>query len=205
MDLEFNKNEDQLKQLCSQLATKAKKTMAGGGEKRADEQHLKGKLTARERIEYLVDPKSPFLEVGLFAGDGMYKEQGGCPGGGVVTGLGKVHGRLCVIVANDATVKGGTYYPLGGEIANLWNNYIDGINVTNTETGASVENLASIRDGHMDLGMAVHVPALQALNGEADFEGNEVKNAAFIGHLYPEVIQIVTREKTKIDSFDDLK
>lgn len=101
--------------------------------------------------------------------------------------------------------QGGTYYPLGGEMANLWNKYIDGVNVTNTETGASVENLSTIRDGHMDLGMTVHVPALQALNGEAEFAGNEVKNAAFIGHIYPEVIQIVTREKTKIKSFDDLK
>ena len=101
--------------------------------------------------------------------------------------------------------QGGTYYPLGGEIANIWNKQIDGINVTNTETGASVENLASIRDGHMDLGMAVHVPALQALNGEADFEGSKVENAAFIGHIYPEVIQIVTREKSKIKSLDDLK
>lgn len=101
--------------------------------------------------------------------------------------------------------QGGTYYPLGGEIANLWNKHIAGINVTNTETGASVENLASIRDGHMDLGMSVHVPASQALNGEADFEGNKVENAAFIGHIYPEVIQVVTREKMKIKSFDDLK
>ncbi|WP_246880372.1 TAXI family TRAP transporter solute-binding subunit [Sporosarcina sp. 6E9] len=101
--------------------------------------------------------------------------------------------------------QGGTYYPLGGEMASIWNKHIDGVNVTNTETGASVENLASIRDGHMDLGMAVHVPAGQALNGEADFKDNEVKNAAFIGHIYPEVIQIVTREKTKITSFDDLK
>lgn len=101
--------------------------------------------------------------------------------------------------------QGGTYYPLGGEMATIWNKHIDGINVTNTETGASVENLASIRDGHMDLGMAVHVPAGQALKGEADFKDNEVKNAAFIGHIYPEVIQIITREKTKIDSLDDLK
>ncbi len=101
--------------------------------------------------------------------------------------------------------QGGTYYPLGGEMANLWNKHIDGVNVTNTETGASVENLSTIRDGHMDLGMTVHVPAVQAINGEAEFEGNEVKNAAFIGHIYPEVIQIVTREKTKIKSFDDLK
>ncbi|MET3655723.1 TAXI family TRAP transporter solute-binding subunit [Sporosarcina psychrophila] len=101
--------------------------------------------------------------------------------------------------------QGGTYYPLGGEMANLWNKYIDGMHVTNTETGASVENLSTIRDGHMDLGMSVHVPALQALNGEAEFEGHEVKNAAFIGHIYPEVIQIVTREKTKIKSLGDLK
>ncbi|WP_144461234.1 TAXI family TRAP transporter solute-binding subunit [Siminovitchia fortis] len=101
--------------------------------------------------------------------------------------------------------QGGTYYPLGGEMANIWNKHIDGVNVTNTETGASIENLASIRDGNMDLGMSVHVPALAALNGEGDFEGAEVKNAAFIGHIYPEVIQIVTREKTGIKSLDDLK
>ncbi|MDW0112542.1 TAXI family TRAP transporter solute-binding subunit [Sporosarcina saromensis] len=101
--------------------------------------------------------------------------------------------------------QGGTYYPLGGEMANLWNKYIEGINVTNMETGASVENLSSISKGQMDLGMTVHVPALNALNGKADFEGNPVTNAAFIGHIYPEVVQIVTREKTEISSFDDLK
>ncbi len=100
--------------------------------------------------------------------------------------------------------QGGTYYPLGGEIANLWNKHIDGINVTNTETGASVENLATIREGHMDLGMAVHVPARQAQMVKAEFEGHEVTNAAFIGHIYPEVIQIVTREKSDINSLDDL-
>lgn len=101
--------------------------------------------------------------------------------------------------------QGGTYYPLGGEMANLWNKYIDGINVTNMETGASVENLSSISQGQMDLGMTVHVPALNALNGKADFKDNPVQNAAFIGHIYPEVVQIVTREKTKINSFDDVK
>ncbi|MBS1555560.1 MAG: acyl-CoA carboxylase subunit beta [Bacteroidetes bacterium] len=112
MDLEFNKNEDQLKQLCFQLKTKAKKTMLGGGEKKIDEQHQKGKLTARERIEYLTDKGSEFLEVALFAGDGMYKEQGGCPSGGVITGIGFVKGRQCVIVANDATVKAGAWFPI---------------------------------------------------------------------------------------------
>ncbi|PAV28912.1 hypothetical protein CIL05_14915 [Virgibacillus profundi] len=101
--------------------------------------------------------------------------------------------------------QGGTYYPLGGEMATIWGNNIEGINVTNTETGASIENLASIRDGNMDLGMAVHVPAQDAVNGAGDFEGNEVQNTAFIGHIYPEVIQIVTRENTEIESLDDLK
>lgn len=100
--------------------------------------------------------------------------------------------------------QGGTYYPLGGEIATIWNNNIEGLSVTNTETGASIENLASIRDGNMDLGMTVHVPALDAIAGEGDFEGNEVTNAAFIGHVYPEVVQIVTRENTGIEGLEDL-
>jgi acetyl-CoA carboxylase carboxyltransferase component len=111
-DLEFNKNEDQFKQLLYQLQSKAKKTKLGGGEKKMEEQHQRGKLTARERIEYLTDDGAPFTEIGLFAGDGMYKEQGGCPSGGVVTGLGYIHGRLCVIVANDATVKAGAWFPI---------------------------------------------------------------------------------------------
>jgi 3-methylcrotonyl-CoA carboxylase beta subunit len=112
MDIEFNKNEDQLKQLCSDVKVKSKRTMAGGGEKKIEDQHQKGKLTARERIEYLIDKGSRFLEVGLFAGDGMYKEQGGCPSGGVVTGIGYVKGRQSVIVANDATVKAGAWFPI---------------------------------------------------------------------------------------------
>lgn len=111
-DLEFNKNEDQFKQLVSHLHTKEKKTRLGGGEKKIDEQHQKGKLTARERIEYLIDKKTSFLEIGLLAGEGMYKDVGGCPSGGVVTGLGHVEGRLCMIVANDATVKAGAWFPI---------------------------------------------------------------------------------------------
>ena len=111
-DLEFNKNEDQFKQLVEQLHHKSKKTKLGGGHKKIEEQHQKGKLTARERIEYLTDKNSSFLEIGLFAGDGMYKEYGGCPSGGVVTGLGYIAGRLCVIVANDATVKAGAWFPI---------------------------------------------------------------------------------------------
>lgn len=111
-ELDYNKNEDQYRHLVSQLNHKAKKTRAGGGEKKIEEQHKKGKLTARERIEYLIDSGSHFLEVGLFAGDGMYAEQGGCPSGGVITGLGHVQGRLCMIVANDATVKAGAWFPI---------------------------------------------------------------------------------------------
>ncbi|HPW63360.1 MAG TPA: acyl-CoA carboxylase subunit beta, partial [Cyclobacteriaceae bacterium] len=102
----------QLKQLCSQLKARAKKTKLGGGEKKIDEQHQKGKLTARERIDYLIDKDSYFLEVGLFTGDGMYHELGGCPSGGVITGIGYVKGRQCVIVANDATVKAGAWFPI---------------------------------------------------------------------------------------------
>jgi 3-methylcrotonyl-CoA carboxylase beta subunit len=111
-DLEFHKNEDHLKQLVSQLNAKAARTKLGGGEKKIEEQRQKGKLTARERIEYLTDRNSTFLEIGLFAGEGMYKEVGGCPSGGVITGVGYVKGRQCMIVANDATVKAGAWFPI---------------------------------------------------------------------------------------------
>jgi 3-methylcrotonyl-CoA carboxylase beta subunit len=110
--LEFNKNEDKLKQLTSQLKEKTKKVKLGGGEKKIEEQHQKGKLTARERIEHLTDKGSEFLEIGIFAGDGLYKEVGGCPSAGVITGIGYVKGRQCVIVANDATVKAGAWFPI---------------------------------------------------------------------------------------------
>jgi 3-methylcrotonyl-CoA carboxylase beta subunit len=112
MDLEFNKNEDQLKQLHFHLQSKAKKIKLGGGEKKIKEQHDRGKLTARERIEYLTDTNSYFLEIGLFAGDGMYPEHGGCPSGGVIAGIGSIKGRQSVIVANDATVKAGAWFPI---------------------------------------------------------------------------------------------
>lgn len=111
-DLDFNKNEDQLKQLISQLRSKEKKARLGGGEKKIEEQHQRGKLTARERIQYLIDKKTEFLEIGLFAGDGMYQEVGGCPSGGVLTGIGYINNRQCVIVANDATVKAGAWFPI---------------------------------------------------------------------------------------------
>ncbi|QOI96195.1 MAG: acyl-CoA carboxylase subunit beta [Flammeovirgaceae bacterium] len=111
-DLEFNRNEDQYKQMIHRLHVKTVATKLGGGEKKIKEQHQKGKLTARERIAYLTDKDAAFLEIGLFAGDGMYKEQGGCPSGGVVTGIGYIKGRQCVIVANDATVKAGAWFPI---------------------------------------------------------------------------------------------
>jgi 3-methylcrotonyl-CoA carboxylase beta subunit len=111
-DLGFNRNEDVYKQLIHQLQTKANKTRLGGGQKKIDDQHTKGKLTARERIEYLTDKGSDFLEIGLFTGDGMYTEYGGCPSAGVVAGIGYIHGRQCVVVANDATVKAGAWFPI---------------------------------------------------------------------------------------------
>jgi acetyl-CoA carboxylase carboxyltransferase component len=111
-DSEFNKNEDQFRQLLDELKRRAKITKTGGGQKKVDEQHKRGKLTARERIDYLIDKDSFFLEIGLFAGDGMYQEYGGCPSAGVITGIGYVAGRLCVIVANDATVKAGAWFPI---------------------------------------------------------------------------------------------
>jgi 3-methylcrotonyl-CoA carboxylase beta subunit len=112
MDIEFNKNEDQLKLLCSQLRSRWDKIKLGGGQKKIDEQHKVGKLTARERIDFLIDPNSNFLEIGTFAGEGMYEEVGGCPSGGVVCGIGYVASRQCLIVANDATVKAGAWFPI---------------------------------------------------------------------------------------------
>jgi 3-methylcrotonyl-CoA carboxylase beta subunit len=111
-DLEFWKNEDQYKQLVQRLQAKAIKTQLGGGQKKIDDQHQRGKLTARERIHYLTDKGSDFLEIGLFAGEGMYEEYGGCPSAGVVAGIGYISGRQCAIVANDATVKAGAWFPI---------------------------------------------------------------------------------------------
>ncbi len=112
MDLEFNKNEDVNKRLSFDVTTRLKKIYQGGGEKAAAKQREKGKMLARERIAYLLDKEKPWLEVGAFAGDGMYAEHGGCPSGGVVCGIGYVSGRQCVIVANDATLKAGAWFPI---------------------------------------------------------------------------------------------
>ena len=114
-DLEFNKNEDVMKLLISQLKGKLAKVHLGGGQKSIDKHKAKGKMTARERVDFLIDEGTDFLEVGAFAGEGMYEEYGGCPSGGVVTGLGYVSGHLSMIVANDATVKAGAWFPITGK------------------------------------------------------------------------------------------
>lgn len=101
-----------LDSLLEQLRQKTAQTQLGGGQKKIDDQHRKGKLTARERIAYLTDDDRPFVEIGLFAGEGMYAEHGGCPSAGVVAGIGYVSGRQCVVVANDATVKAGAWFPI---------------------------------------------------------------------------------------------
>ncbi|MDX2302553.1 MAG: acyl-CoA carboxylase subunit beta [Microscillaceae bacterium] len=115
MDLEYNKNEDLYKQLLFKLEGRLQKVKEGGGKKRIEKQHEKGKLTARERIQYLIDENSDFLEIGALAGYDMYPEEGGCPSGGVVVGIAYVSGRQCVIVANDATVKSGAWFPITGK------------------------------------------------------------------------------------------
>ena len=112
MNIEFNKNEDVNKQLVDQLKVRLKKIYAGGGEKNAAKQKEKGKMLARERIAYLTDKDTDFLELGAFVADGMYAEQGGCPSAGVVCGIGYVSGRQCLIIANDATVKAGAWFPM---------------------------------------------------------------------------------------------
>jgi len=112
MNIEFNKNEDYIKQQIFQLKSRLEKIKLGGGKKKIEKQHKKGKLTVRERIDYLIDENTDFLEIGAFAGYEMYQEEGGCPAGGVIAGIGTVSGRLCMIVANDATVKSGAWFPI---------------------------------------------------------------------------------------------
>ena len=115
MNLEFNKNEDVIKQSLSTMRQRLEKIYEGGGKKSADKQKEKNKLTARERIAYLIDKDKAFIEIGAFAGYGMYAEQGGCPAGGTVAGVGYVSGRQCIIVANDQTVKAGAWFPITGK------------------------------------------------------------------------------------------
>jgi acetyl-CoA carboxylase carboxyltransferase component len=113
--LEFNRNEDKMRLLISAMNQKLEKVKQGGGKSRIEKEHARGKMTARERIEYLLDANKPQLEVGAFAGDGMYAEHGGCPSGGVVVIIGYIKGRQCIVVANDATVKAGAWFPITGK------------------------------------------------------------------------------------------
>ena len=115
MDLNFNKNEDYNKLLVSDLRKRFVKVKLGGGQKRIDKHHEKGKMTARERIDYLLDPKAKSIEIGAFAGENMYAEHGGCPSGGVVIKIGYIKGKQCIVVANDATVKAGAWFPITGK------------------------------------------------------------------------------------------
>jgi acetyl-CoA carboxylase carboxyltransferase component len=112
MNPSAEKQSQTFESLLQLLTEKHELVKLGGGPKRIQSEHEKGKLTARERITYLIDQDSDFLEVGAFAADGMYEEEGGCPSAGVVTGIGYVSGRMCVIVANDATVKAGAWFPM---------------------------------------------------------------------------------------------
>ena len=113
--MKFLQNEDNYKLLLSKLNNKRNKIFLGGGKKRLEKQKEQGKLTARERVQYLIDKDTRLYEIGVFAGYDQYEEYGGCPAGGVIAGLGYIHGRLTMIVANDATVKAGAWFPVTGK------------------------------------------------------------------------------------------
>ena len=112
MEINFNKNEDFNKLQIAELKRKLLKVYKGGGEKRIEKHKAKGKLTARERIDYLFDKNSNSLEIGALVGEGMYAEHGGCPSGGVIVKIGYIKDKLCIVVANDATVKAGAWFPI---------------------------------------------------------------------------------------------
>ncbi|ATA89095.1 methylcrotonoyl-CoA carboxylase [Capnocytophaga stomatis] len=115
MNVQFNINEDFNKLELSELRRRLAKVKEGGGKKRLEKLHSQGKLSARERIEYLLDKDKEYIEIGAFAGEGMYPEHGGCPSAGVVVVVGYVSGKQCVVVANDATVKAGAWFPITGK------------------------------------------------------------------------------------------
>ena len=115
MDINFNKNEDYNKLLVSDLKKRFAHVKLGGGQKRIDKLHAKGKMTARERVDYLLDSNTKSIEIGAFAGEDMYEEHGGCPSGGVIVKIGYIKGKQCIVVANDATVKAGAWFPITGK------------------------------------------------------------------------------------------
>ena len=115
MDLKYNRNEDYNKLKWAEIQQKLEKIYLGGGKKRIEKEHAKGKMTARERIAYLLDDDKEQIEIGAFAGYDMYAEHGGCPAGGVVVKIGYINGRQVIVVANDATVKAGAWFPITGK------------------------------------------------------------------------------------------
>jgi 3-methylcrotonyl-CoA carboxylase beta subunit len=115
MNLEFNKNEDAMKLALSQLKQRKSKIEEGGGKKALEKAKAKNKMSPRERVKYLLDKDTTFIEIGSFAGYDMYPEEGGCPAGGTVACIGYIHGRQCMIVANDYTVKAGAWFPITGK------------------------------------------------------------------------------------------
>ena len=115
MDLEKNKNEDALKLLISRMEQKLQRIQLGGGKAKLEKQRAEGKLTARERIDYLLDKDRDRIEIGAFAAYDMYEEHGGCPAAGVVIEIGYIRGRQCIVVANDASVKAGAWFPMSGK------------------------------------------------------------------------------------------
>ena len=115
INLEAAKNEDAMKIALGIVNRQLAKIYEGGGKKRLEKEHSAGKMTVRERIAYLLDEEKPQIEVGAFAGFEMYEAEGGCPAGGVVVVIGYIQGRQCIVVANDATVKAGAWFPIAGK------------------------------------------------------------------------------------------
>ena len=114
-EIELQRRVDAMKLKLSDLNRALETARLGGGQARIDKEHAKGKLTAQERLNLLLDPDTPRLEIGALAGGGMYKEHGGCPGGGCAVVIGHIRGVRCIVVANDATVKAGAWFPITGK------------------------------------------------------------------------------------------
>ena len=101
MDINFNKNEDYNKLLISDLKKRLVKVKLGGGQQKIDKHHEKGKMTARERIDYLLDANAKSIEIGAFAGENMYQDHGGCPSGGVIVKIGYIQKKQCIVVREE--------------------------------------------------------------------------------------------------------
>ncbi|WP_026690319.1 TAXI family TRAP transporter solute-binding subunit [Alteribacter aurantiacus] len=142
-------------------------------------------------------------------GDGDTEENGGADDGDSDNGQEETAGDVDVTGLQIGTGStGGTYYPLGQEMANVINANVegyDGFDLSAVATGASVDNLAQIFQGELDLGMSVHLPALDAAEGTGEFDGAQVDNFGFMGHIYPEVMQVVVRADAGIESVADLE